>query len=114
VVGGNSLVSHKTKIRLFGVDAPEPNHHQGKSAKWALHALCTGHLVRAKIIENDNHGRTVARCSRPDGRDLSAEMVSLGMAIDWPKFSKGVYRALKVPEAHKKMWLTDARQKRPV
>jgi micrococcal nuclease len=56
----------------------------------------------------------VARSSRPDARNLSAEMVSLGMAIDWPKFSKGVYRALKVPEAHKKMWLTDARQKRPV
>ena len=114
MVDGNSLVSHKTKIRLFGVDAPEPNHTQGKSAKSALHALCNGQMVRAEIIENDSHGRTVARCSRPDGRDLSAEMVSLVMAIDWPKFSKGVYRALKVPEAHKKMWLTDARQKRPV
>lgn len=44
-------------------------------------------------------------------RDLSAEMVKLGLAIDWPKFSGGRYRDLEVPDARKKMWLADARQK---
>ncbi len=101
----------KTQIRLFGVDAPELDHPHGKNAKWALHNLCKGHLVRAEGINADTHGRTVARCTLPDGRDLSAEMVKQGLAIDWPKFSDGEYRELEAPNARKKMWLADARQK---
>lgn len=43
---------------------------------------------------------------------LKAElMVKQGLAIDWPKFSGGAYRYLEVPDARKKMWLADARQK---
>ena len=39
------------------------------------------------------------------------EMVKAGLAIDWPKYSGGKYRSLEVPDARKKMWLADARQK---
>jgi micrococcal nuclease len=111
VVDGDTITINKTQIRLFGIDAPELNHPYGKKAKWGLVSLCKGHDVRAEITERDAHGRTVARCYLPDGRDLSAEMVKAGLAIDWPKFSGGVYRALEVPDARKKMWLADARQK---
>ena len=38
-------------------------------------------------------------------------MVKLGLALDWPKFSEGVYRALETPDARRKLWLADARQK---
>ena len=108
---GDTITIQKTQIRLFGIDAPEMNHPYGKKAKWALVNLCKGHNVTAEILEHDAHGRTVAKCSLPDGRDLSAEMVKAGLAIDWPKFSGGIYRALEVPDARKKMWLADARQK---
>lgn len=111
VVDGDSLVIRKTQVRLFGVDAPEMNHPYGKKAKWALVALCKGQTIRAEVTDTDDHGRTVAKCSLPDGRDLSAEMVKQGLAIDWPKFSGGIYRALEVEDARKKMWLADARQK---
>lgn len=111
VVDGDTITIKKTQIRLFGVDAPEMNHPYGKKAKWALVSLCKGQQVRAEILEKDAHGRTVARCFLPDGRDLSAEMVKLGMAIDWPKFSGGVYRSMETPDARKKLWLADARQK---
>ncbi|KQB98539.1 nuclease [Loktanella sp. 1ANDIMAR09] len=93
------------------MDAPEFNHPYGKQAKWALVELCKGNRIRAEIFEEDVHGRTVARCYLPDGRDLSAEMVRVGLAIDWAKFSGGIYRDLEVPNARKKMWLADARQK---
>ncbi|MGR3636728.1 MAG: hypothetical protein ACU0BK_12510 [Shimia sp.] len=33
------------------------------------------------------------------------------MAIDWPKFSGGIYTHLETPDARKKLWLADARQK---
>ncbi|WP_339690239.1 thermonuclease family protein [Celeribacter baekdonensis] len=111
VVDGDTIVIQKTQIRLFGVDAPEMNHPYGKKAKWALVALCKGQSLRAEVTDVDAHGRTVARCYLPDGRDLSAEMVKQGLAIDWPKFSGGLYRPMEVPDARKKLWLADARQK---
>jgi endonuclease YncB( thermonuclease family) len=111
VVDGDTIVIAKTQIRLFGVDAPEMNHPYGYKAKYALVALCKGQKIRAEMIEEDTYGRTVARCTLPDGRDLSAEMVKIGMAIDWPKFSGGIYQHLEQPDVRKKLWLADARQK---
>lgn len=111
VIDGDTIVVQKTQIRMFGIDAPELNHPHGRNAKWALVAMCKGRTVRAEILEEDHFGRTVAKCYLPDGRDLSAEMVKKGLALDWPKFSGGAYRALEVPNARRKMWLADARQK---
>lgn len=110
VVDGDTLVIRNTRIRLFGVDAPEMQHPFGQKAKWALVSLCKGKTVRAEVIEEDSHGRIVARCFLEDGRDLSAEMVRLGLALDWPKFSGGTYRAMEVPGIRRKLWLADARQ----
>lgn len=111
VVDGDTITIKKTQIRLFGIDAPEMDHPYGKKSKWELVGLCKGQTIRAEITDVDDHGRTVARCYLPDGRDLSAEMVKAGLAIDWPKFSGGIYRSLEVENARKKMWLADARQK---
>lgn len=111
VVDGDTVVIQKTQIRLFGVDAPEMDHPHGKNAKWALVALCKGRKVRAEVTEQDAYGRTVAICYLDDGRDLSAEMVKLGLAIDWPKFSGGKYSSMEVQGVRKKLWLADARQK---
>jgi len=110
VVDGDTLIIQQTQVRLFGIDAPELNHPHGNRAKWALVSLCKGKMVQAGIIAQDAHGRTVAKCWLEDGRDLSAEMVKLGLAIDWPKFSGGKYRSLEVPGVRKKLWLADARQ----
>ncbi len=110
VIDGDSLVIKGTQVRIFGVDAPEMNHPYGRNAKFAMMRLCKGQHVRAEIIAEDTHGRTVAKCFLPDGRDLSAELVKLGMALDWPKFSGGIYRELETPDARRKLWLADARQ----
>jgi endonuclease YncB( thermonuclease family) len=111
IVDGDTIRVQKTQIRLYGVDAPEMNHPFGKKAKWELVKLCKGQRVRAEITAMDDHGRTVAKCFLPDGRDLSAEMVKAGLAIDWPKFSDGAYAHLEVDGVRKKLWLADARQK---
>jgi endonuclease YncB( thermonuclease family) len=111
VTDGDTLKIKNSQVRLFGIDAPELNHPYGKKAKWALHALCKGHTIRAEITEKDEYGRTVARCYLPDGRDLSAEMVKQGLALDWPKFSGGLYQELETSDARKRLYLADARQK---
>lgn len=111
VTDGDTITISKTQVRLFGIDAPELNHPYGKQAKWALHKLCKGQVVRAEVSEEDAYGRTVAKCFLPDGRDLSAEMVKMGFAIDWAKFSGGCYKHLETPDARRRLYLADARQK---
>lgn len=111
VIDGDSIVIQKTQIRLFGIDAPELNHPYGQKAKWALVRLCKGHKITAEILAKDDHGRTVAKCRLPDGKDLSEEMITLGLAIDWPKYSGGVYARKEVAGVRKRLWLADARQK---
>jgi micrococcal nuclease len=111
VIDGDTIDISGTRIRLAGIDAPEMDHPYGKTAKWALVNLCKGNEVRAVFDGDLSHERTVATCYLPDGRDLSAEMVKAGMAIDWPKFSLGKYSGLEPPGIRKKLWRCDARQK---
>lgn len=111
VIDGDTIEIGGTRIRLSGIDAPEIDHPYGKNAKWTLVNLCKGQDVRAVFDGDLSHDRTVATCYLPDGSDLSAEMVKAGMAIDWPKFSRGKYSSLEVPGIRKKLWRCDARQK---
>lgn len=111
VTDGDTITIQKTQIRLYGIDAPELGHPFGKKAKWAMARLCKGQTVRAEITAEDDYGRTVAKCFLPDGRDLSAELVAEGLALDWPKFSNGKYSHLETTGVRKKLWLADARQK---
>lgn len=111
VVDGDTIDIGGTRIRLAGIDAPEMDHPYGKEAKFALIRLCQGEQVRAVFSGDLSHDRTVATCYLPDGRDLSAEMVKAGLAIDWPKFSKGRYRHLEPDGVRRRLWRCDARQK---
>jgi endonuclease YncB( thermonuclease family) len=72
--------------------------------------LCKGAQIRAVLSGDLSHDRTVATCYLPDGRDLSAEMVRLGVAIDWPKFSKGKYRHLEPEWVRRALWRCVDRQ----
>jgi endonuclease YncB( thermonuclease family) len=111
VVDGDTIDIGGTRIRLAGIDAPEMDHPYGKSAKWTLVNLCKGSDIRAVFDGDLSHDRSVATCYLPDGRDLSAEMVKAGLAIDWPKFSRGKYSALEPAGVRRKLWRCDARQK---
>jgi micrococcal nuclease len=111
VVDGDTIYIGDTSIRLFGIDAPELDHPYGNNAKWALINLCKGQCISAVLEVGATYGRVVATCFLPDGRDLSAEMVKLGMAVDWPKYSGGKYRNLELSEIRRKLWRCDARQK---
>jgi micrococcal nuclease len=111
VIDGDTLDIRGMRIRLAGVDAPEMDQPYGQTAKWALVKLCKGQEIRAVFDGDLSHDRTVATCYLPDGRDLSAEMVKAGLAIDWPKFSRGKYAGLEPASIRKKLWRCDARQK---
>ena len=111
VIDGDTIAIGKTRLRLAGIDAPELDHPWGKKAKWELVRLCKGQVIRAEVQPDISYDRAVATCCLPDGRDLSAEMVKLGLALDWPKFSGGKYTHLEPDGARKKHWKAAARQK---
>lgn len=111
VIDGDTIDIGGTRIRLAGIDAPEMDHPYGKRAKWVLVNLCKGREVRAVFDGDLSYDRTVATCYLPDGRDLSAEMVKAGMAIDWPRFSRGKYAVLEPEGIRRKLWRCAARQR---
>jgi endonuclease YncB( thermonuclease family) len=111
VVDGDTIRIGNVSLRLAGIDAPELDHPWGQKAKWELVKLCKGHVITAQIEPLMSYDRLVATCYLPDGRDLSAEMVSLGLALDWPKFSLGKYAHLEPAGARKKHWKAAARQR---
>lgn len=111
VIDGDTIVINNIRLRLAGIDAPELDHPWGKKSKWALVQLCKGQTITARIKPEISYDRAVAECYLPDGRDLAAELVRRGLALDWPKFSGGKYRHLEPPDARRKLWRADARQK---
>lgn len=111
VIDGDTIVIDKVNIRLAGIDAPELDHPWGQKSKWAMVALCKGQIVTAHVTGEFSYNRVVARCTLPDGRDLAAELVKQGLAIDWPKYSGGRYSAYEQPGVRKRLWRADARQK---
>lgn len=111
VIDGDTIIINKIRIRIAGIDAPELDHPFGKQSKWALVKLCKGQMVTARIKPELSYDRMVAVCFLPDGRDLAAEMVRAGMALDWPKFSGGRYRHLETADARKKLWRASLRQR---
>ena len=111
VVDGDTIQIGNYAIRIFGIDAPEMDHPYGRKAKSAMIALTKGHVIRAEFCKDQSYNREVARCYLPDGRDLSEELVRLGLAIDWPKYSNGCYAQFETPDARKKLWRAAARQR---
>jgi endonuclease YncB( thermonuclease family) len=95
VVDGDTLRMGGTRIRLFGIDAPE--HDQtctrngtrwpcGTQATDRLRRLVAGKNVRCVPVGKDDYGRTLARCDTI-GVDLNLVMVESGYAIAFRKYS---------------------------
>ena len=102
VIDGDTLEIHGTRIRLWGIDAPESTqlcrgedslqYRCGAQAANHLDAFIAGRPVSCTPMKLDQYGRTVATCS-VGGADLGEWLVDNGLALDWPRFSKGRYEA---------------------
>lgn len=111
VVDGDTIVIDRINVRLAGIDAPELDHPWGQRSKWALVALTRGKRVTAEVTGGLSYDRVVARCVLDDGRDLAAELVKQGLAIDWATYSGGYYRHLEPDGIRKRLWRADRRQR---
>ncbi len=102
VIDGDTIEISGERIRLHGVDAPESwqtcedgdggIYRCGKEAAFALERfLAASRPTRCRLIERDRYERFVATCFRADGREVNRWLVESGNAIDWRKYSGGVY-----------------------
>jgi endonuclease YncB( thermonuclease family) len=102
IIDGDTLEIHGTRIRLWGIDAPESSQlcrdedsspfRCGSQAANDLDAFIARRPVSCISMNLGQYGRTVATCSA-GGWDLGEWLVSNGLALDWPQFSKGRYEA---------------------
>lgn len=92
-IDGDTLAIGATRIRLWGIDAPEAETPSGRQAtRLMAQALAQG-PVRCEDTGGRSHDRIVARCDDAKGQDIAERLVAAGLAVDWPKFSGGRYAA---------------------
>lgn len=90
VVDGDTLrCADGTRIRLWGISAPERYEIDGPASTRALARIVAGQTMRC-IPKGRSYERIVARCF-VGGRDVGGEMVRQGFAADWPRYSRGFY-----------------------
>lgn len=109
IVDGDTIVLGAVHYRLHGIDAPES--HQSCPDGWPagpiatayLKSLMQGRAIHCEAKTTDRYGRTIALCTS-DGWDLSADMVSAGMALAYTKYSLD-YFTLETEAHDRKMGL---------
>jgi endonuclease YncB( thermonuclease family) len=115
IIDGDTLEIHGSRIRLWGIDAPESSqlcrgddslqYRCGAKAANDLDAFIAGRPVNCLPISLDRYGRTVATCS-VGSADLGDWLVRNGLALDWPQYSKRKYddAQREAKQAGRGMW----------
>ena len=92
VIDGDTIIlSDKTKLRLWGVDAPEKGEEGADKATLFLRNLVDQKRISYTKIDTDKYGRTVARIFLKDGRDLNRLLIESGFTKEYCKYSKNYY-----------------------
>lgn len=81
----------ETRLRLWGVDAPEKGESGADAARAALIRMTEGKRISFIEIDRDRYGRTVARVFLADGREINRMMIESGTAREYCRYSKGFY-----------------------
>lgn len=93
VVDGDTfwVSGQRTRIRVWGLDAPEIGRAGGSAATAQLAGLASGRSVQCNMRDVDRYGRIVGQCWLPDGRDIAAAMIASGTAREYCRFSGNYY-----------------------
>ena len=76
----------RIRIRLEGIDSPEQGEPFSTVARTFTRQLAFDNTVQVKVHDVDRYGRLVARVTS-EGKDLSLELVSAGLATHYTSFS---------------------------
>ena len=96
VIDGDTIHVGDTRVRLDGIDAPESTQTCkratgeewacGTEATHAMRLMAEGREVVCRNHGLDKYGRTLGTCF-VNGRDINAEMIKLGLAWAYVKYS---------------------------
>ena len=102
VIDGDTIEIHGTRVRIFGIDAPESDqlcrdahsyqYRCGRKASNALFKFIDRRPVECVGVDRDRYRRAVSVCT-VGGTDIADWLVRNGLALDWPQYSKGGYAA---------------------
>lgn len=96
------------KIRLAHIDCPEKRGHQpfGTQAKQALSDLCFGQMVTVQGQKYDRYKRLIAVVINDKKQVLNQEMLKIGMAWHFKKYSSDpLYTQLEINARKNKIGL---------
>ncbi len=77
----------QTKVRLYGIDAPEKKQDYGQKSKQFLANLIAGEVVEVDERGKDRYKRTLG-IIHYKGQDINAQMVLNGYAWAYEKYSR--------------------------
>ena len=77
----------QTKVRLYGIDAPEKKQDYGQRSKQFLASLIAGQGVEVEPKGKDRYKRTLGIIHHK-GQDINAQMVLNGYAWAYVKYSR--------------------------
>lgn len=100
--------NHPVKIRLAHIDCPEKRGHQpfGAKAKQALSDLCFGQMVTVQGQKYDRYKRLIAVVVNDKKQVVNQEMIKLGMAWHFKKYSSDpLYAQLEINARKNKIGL---------
>lgn len=90
VIDGDTFIASGTKIRLWGIDAPEKEEpHYRNATRYLATILKTGKL-ECTFIEKDRYQRDVMKCLIDDV-DVGERLVTEGLARDYGSYSNDYY-----------------------
>jgi micrococcal nuclease len=76
-------VTQKFTVRLDGIDTPEKNTEEGKSAKEYVKNLIEGKSVILTDAGSEKYGRARAKVSLMDGTDLTNFLIEHNIGIEY-------------------------------
>ena len=98
---GDTIEVAGLAVRFDGVAAPELSELYGEQSKRALEGLVAGKRIGCELTDKKTHDRWVGTCFLPDGKNLSAEIIRMGLARDCPRYSKGRYRGYETERSRR-------------
>ncbi|MEX1187981.1 MAG: thermonuclease family protein [Bacteroidia bacterium] len=85
---GIMMQGAEVRIRLLHIDAPEKNQAFGSKAKLVLSDLVFGKIIEVRWKSKDRYGRYLGELFLLNGLNINKEMVKLGYAWHFKKYSK--------------------------
>ena len=106
VIDGDTIKVGYMKIEFDGVWVPDLSNPLGKQAKKSMNQLVAGIQVTCKLTNTKSKQHRFGTCFLPDKTNLSAEIISSGLARDCPRHSGGRYQKFET-EKNKRLSLPD-------